>query len=429
MRGIFRHGILVLLPFSLAVSLFAQENYDLANRLFAQAQFAEAIEAYQKSLRDEDVDIAAHSRYMLATCFERLWDTDRADENYRLVWQLFPRSQWADDALLQVADHLVKGTDIEDVKAAKSYLLKLQGIYPQSDLIPESLCLLGEINIRLREYDEGVRNLTEVLDKYADSGFSPRAHFALGRLYSDEQNPLRDLERAVDEYGLVIEEAPKSEFAPWAYYSIGNVLREQKKWAYARPYFQTVIERYEGSFCAEAAQPMLVLSQVERDHFLRGGESFEQLLAMINQSHDATSSSKDVIASARPVQVMALEIVADEAYSDESRAIAIYKGDVRVSAGKMRVFADNVVCELRNQLLRASGESTRVQFSSEFVLDCKEFTFDIKNQKGVASGGVRYVESLPDAPNSTSVKMDVKTVKNLTFEIKDGGALSLSVQE
>jgi tetratricopeptide (TPR) repeat protein len=353
---------------------------------------------------------------MLGTCFEQMRDFNKADENYRLVWQLFPRSAWADDALFRVSNHLLTSPDLEDVRAAKSYLLKLQALYPKSPLIAESLCLLGEGNERLGEFD-----------KHAESGLASRAHFALGRLYCEDQNPLRDLERAMEEFRLVIEEDSKGAYAPWAYFSIGNILREQKKWEYARPYFQTVVEQFCGTLCAAAARPMLTLSQVERDQFMRGRESFEQLLALINRDHPSEDSKK-VRALPAPAQVVTLEIVSDEAYSDEHHAI--YKGDVKVSSGPMRVFADHVVCNLADQVFRASGKSTRVQFNEEFVLDCKELVFDIKNQRGVASGGVRFVEKGSETASSGSASSpNVKTVSNLVFEIRSGETLSLSVQE
>ncbi len=225
----------------------------------------------------------------------------------------------------------------------------------------------------------------------------------------------------------MVEESPYSPCAPWAYFSIGNIFRKQKKWECARPYFQTVIERYDGTLCAAVARPMLVLSQVERDQFLRGRESFEQLLEMINQDQRPVML-KSVVALPQPRQVTKLEIVSDEAYSDEAQAI--YKGDVKVSAGKMRIFADYVVCELRGQVLRASGKSTRLQFGKEFVLDCKQLTFDVKKQQGVASGDVRFVEGpaavLAVGPGS---RPKVKVVKRLVFLIKNGKALSLSEKE
>ena len=427
MTRVSARGAFVLMPLLFAVSLYAQDSYDLGNRLFAESRIAEAAEAYEKSLHEGKSDVAAHCRFMLASCLEQMSDFEKAEKHYRLVWQLSPRSPWADDALLRVAAHLSKSRDINDVKAAKSYLLKLQGLYPQSSLLASSLCLLGEDNILLHEFDEAQRNLTEVLDKYPDSGLAPRAHFALGRLYSDEDNELRDFDRALGEFGLVVEESPDSAYAPWAYFSIGNVLRSQKKWEYARPYFQTIIERYDGTLCAAVARPMLVLSQVERDQFLRGRDSFEQLLAIVNQDRRLVMPKK-VVHLPQPRQVMKLEIVSDEAYSDEDRAI--YKGDVKVSAGRMRIFADYVVCELRGQVLRASGKSTRLQFGKEFVLDCKRLTFDVRRQRGVASGDVRFVEGeagvLALGPVSGT---KVQVVKRLVFLIKNGKALSLSEKE
>ena len=94
----------------------------------------------------------------------------------------------------------------------------------------------------------------------------------------------------------------------------------------------------------------------------------------------------------------------------------------------MRVFADQVVCELADQILRASGKSTRVQFDNGFVLDCKRLTFDIRKQRGVASGGVRFVENSPGLKPSSSAQK-IKTAKRLEFEIKNDETLSLSVQE
>ncbi|HUT02941.1 MAG TPA: tetratricopeptide repeat protein [bacterium] len=417
----------VLAYLSFAVSLYAQGSYDLGNRLFAEGRTAEAAETYEKSLHEGKSEVAAHCRFMLASCFEQMSDFEKAEKNYRLVWQLFPRSPWADDALLRVAAHLSKSRDINDVKAAKSYLVKIQGLYPQSSLLADSLCLLGEDNILLHEFDEAQRNLTEVLDKYSDSGLATRAHFALGRLYSDDENELRDLDRALDEFRLVVEESPDSPCAPWAYFSIGNVLRSQKKWEHARPYFQAVIEQYDRTLCAAAARPMLVLSQVERDQFLRGRDSFEQLLAIVNQDQRPVMLKK-VVVLPQPRQVTKLEIVSDEAYSDEARAI--YKGDVKVSAGRMRIFADYVVCELRSQVVRASGKSTRLQFGKEFVLDCKQLTFDVKKQRGVASGDVRFVEGGSGVlALGSGSGPKVKVVKSLVFLIKDGQALSLSEKE
>ncbi len=417
----------VLLLAVLHAAVVAEDSYSAANRLFAEGRFAEAAEAYEKSLQDGKSDIAPHCRFMLATCLEKMDDFEKAEKQYRLVWQLYPRSEWVDDALLRVATHLGNSRDVNDVKAAKSFLLKLQGICPESPLVPESLCLLGEINIKLNEFEEADKNLTEVLDKYPGSGFATRAHFGLGSIYSDEGYSLRDLDRALNEFSLVLEEDPDSEYAAWACFSMGNIFRMQKKWEAARPYFQTVIERYKGTMSAAAAKPMVVLSQVERDHFLRSRDSFEQLLAMLNQGPKSASISRPAPLP-EPRAITKIEIVSEEAYSDENRAI--YKGDVKVSVGQMRIFADYVVCEFRGQMVRASGRNTRLEFGREFALACRLLTFDVQKQQGIAMGDVRFVQGsegvLAMGPNSGPA---VKEARRLVFSIKNGKSISLSGQE
>ncbi|RLC44885.1 MAG: hypothetical protein DRH70_08360, partial [Candidatus Coatesbacteria bacterium] len=214
-------------------------------------------------------------------------------------------------------------------------------------------------------------------------------------------------------------------YAPWAYLSIGNILRKQKKWEYARPYFQTVIERYDGTLCAAVARPMLVLSQVERNQFFRSLASFEQLQAAFNQSGRPGLPTKGARLP-QPRQVTKLDIVSEEAYANENRAI--YKGDVKLVVGKMRIFADYVVCELASQVVRASGRDTRLEFGKKLRLACKQLRFDVKQQQGVASGDVRFVEG-PLLAMGPGVRPKVKVAKVLAFSIKNGKTLSLLEKE
>lgn len=416
-------GVLGLLTCLLAAAVLAQDNYDLGNELFAKGEFDAAAEAYQMALREADEEHAAHTRYMLALTYEKMRDFRKAEENYRLVWQLFPRSEWADDAHLRISSRLAMSPNLDEVRDARTFLIRVLHVYPDSVLIPEALCLLGEISIRLGEFEQSLENLTAVLDKHPDSDLVARAHFGLGRLYSDNACSFEDLDRAIDEFKKCIDEDPDGAYAPWAYFSIGNIFREKKKWEHARIFFQTILERYEGSFCAAAAAPILTLSQLEKDQFLRSRDSFEHLLTMMNQGCvvSTPAASRPMVG---PIKILKLEIVADETYSNDR--CAIYKGDVKVIAGRMKIFSNKVVCELDNQVLRSSG-STTVQFDDDFVLDCKELEFDVKTQRGVASGGVKYVDKVPGAGLQLPPK--VRTASSLVFVIENGQTISLSEQK
>jgi len=412
-----KQSLAILLIVGSSVAL-AQGSYDLGNRLFASGDYSGARDAYKAAVYETDSNTAAHARYMLAQCFERMRDWSNAESNYRLVWQLNSRSSWADDALLRVAIHLSVASDKDSLVAATKLCERLLRLYPDSDSRSECLCLLGETKIRLGKYEEALNHLLEVVQAGPGGKLTDRAHFALGKLYSADGNPAKDMGKAQEEFKLVFEENPDSSYAPWAYFSVGNILRDQQKWEDAKPYFKTVLERYPGTFCAAATAPILALSRVEQDSFLRGRESFEDLLAIVHKDRQP----EPVEHSAEP-QVVRLEVIADETYSDNRRAI--YKGNVTVSAGALRIFADQVVCDLGTYVFRSSGQ-TRLQIQKEFALDCRQLKFDVKTQRGVASGGVSFVTKLPQQGSSGP---KIKTVKKLVFRVRDNRLIPVSEQE
>ena len=398
----------------------AQSSYELANQLFALGEYAKAVPEYQRAAGEEGMQVAAHCQFMLGRCFEQMSDWARAQQNYRLVWQLFARSKWARDAMLRVAEHVAVSPDPKELKRAESLCLKLVTLYPDSPGVAQAMCVLGEVRSRLGRFEAAIKNLQSVLEEHSGAALRARAHFALGRVLADQRYTGYNLDKAIEEFKKVIAEDPEGIFAPWAYFSIGNCLRRQKKWEHARRYFQTVVERYGGTLCAAAARPMLMLSQIEQDQFLRSTESFEQLLGLINKGK-APTKPHALVAKPAP-RIMKLEVVANETYSDAQRAI--YKGDVKVSAGRMRVFSDKVICELKRQVFRSIGRTT-VQFADGFLLDCKGLEFDLARQRGIASGGVRYVEGKAGASRPGLAR--VRSARTVVFAIKDGRFVEVSV--
>ena len=403
---------------------YAQESYDLGNRLFASRDYLKAQNAYEKAIRESSGEIAAHSRYMLGRSFEELDNWQKAEENYQLLWRLAPRSSWADDALLLVATHLASSQNPDDLNRAKKLCEKLRTLYPNSPLFAEASCILGETNIRLGNFDEAFKTLVEVIQRDDACDIFDRAYFALGRLYSDPHNPKKDLDKALDAFKWVTEQTPESCYASWANFSAGNILRQQKKWEHAKLYFQAVLDRYDGTFCAAATVPILALSRVEQERFLRGRESFEQLLRLIHKGPRPIGAAKAAPTELPTAKVLQIQIMARETYSDDKRAS--YKGDVRVSVGDMKVFADQAVCELQTHIFRTSGGTT-LQLRDRFALNSRRLTFDLKNQRGIASGDVRFVQRVSGSGGAAEPK--VRTVRRLEFLIKDGQIVPVSEQE
>ena len=107
-----------------------EECYGLARQHFEKGEYLEAVR-YLKKIDTQDDGLMAKTFYTLGRCFKMLGNFDEAYEYYYKVYQLFPTSNLADDALAMSGGMLYNQ---KKYKSALEVYTKFFKEYPHSDV-------------------------------------------------------------------------------------------------------------------------------------------------------------------------------------------------------------------------------------------------------------------------------------------------------
>ena len=107
--------------------------------------------------------------------------------------------------------------------------------------------------IKTKKYNDAVKTLQGMLQKYPNSQFSGNAHYWLGELYG----LMGKNNEALEQFLIVVRNYPKSPRYPDAELKIGMLYAAQSKWSEAKAAFKTVTSRYPGSASARLASEQL----------------------------------------------------------------------------------------------------------------------------------------------------------------------------
>lgn len=203
------------------------------------------------------VEAMQHEDYLLAI------------EAFKHVTMASPLGDWADDALVGLAD---AHRAISDYATAEDEYRRLLSDYPRSELVPEAVYKLG-----LTFYDQSlpaeldqamtraaIAQLERFTTTYPESEFVPEAEQKIAELRSRLAEKaygaaslyiqLQDLEAARVYLEAIVEDYPDTKWARLALLEIARSHAREGSTAKAREAYDRLIERYPGTDEAAAAE-------------------------------------------------------------------------------------------------------------------------------------------------------------------------------
>ncbi|MHB8835386.1 MAG: outer membrane protein assembly factor BamD [Candidatus Methylomirabilia bacterium] len=206
----------------------SQEWYDQGARLAGKEKYDEALEAFKEAAKGyRGADLDADIQISLADAYFNKEEYPAAVEAYTEFLRLHPHNARADYVQFRIGlswQKSMRGADRspEPARKAQAAFEALERGYPRSSFLAQGREGLAAARRRMAEHELGVADFyrrTEkyraaagryelVLRDYADSGFTDRVLYELGRCYRQ----LRDQEKADQFYERLRREYPQSRF-------------------------------------------------------------------------------------------------------------------------------------------------------------------------------------------------------------------------
>ncbi|HCR91754.1 MAG TPA: hypothetical protein DIW50_15150 [Prolixibacteraceae bacterium] len=145
---------------------FIERNYNMAIGYFDKS--------YQLNLYDPD-----YALFQKAFCLGLQRENEQKISNLRNLLQVFPKSQYVDDALYELG----RTYEQNQPQAAINYYQNLVNEYPQSNLTPKALLQLGLIYYNTSEFKKSVSYYKQVPEKYPNSAEAQAALMGIKNNY------------------------------------------------------------------------------------------------------------------------------------------------------------------------------------------------------------------------------------------------------
>ena len=107
--------------------------------------------------------------------------------------------------------------------------------------------------IKAKKYNEAVKTLQGMLQKYPSGQFASNAHYWLGELYG----LMGKNDQALTEFSSVVQNYPQSPRVSDAQLKVGLIYATQMKWPDAKSAFKKVINHYPGTTSSRLAAEQL----------------------------------------------------------------------------------------------------------------------------------------------------------------------------
>lgn len=237
----------VRLPEGVAAPTMSSGGYELANALLNQKKYAEAIEIYEKFLREsQDSEKVPEAMYRIGLCYYRQEYYTQAIEVWSGLEQKFPAHERTKEAVFQIADTYFRAQKYD--KAVETYR-KIIAQYPKDPKIMEATLKIGQSYYNAGGDDKAIEELEAFLKKYPDDPKSVETldllEASLDRLESSRGEAQRS--KGIVLLKGLVEAFPKSRLAAESQFRIGRRIFGWKNYDKAILEFESVILNYAES--------------------------------------------------------------------------------------------------------------------------------------------------------------------------------------
>ena len=179
----------------------------------------------------------------------------RAIEIYEAVYQNYPKSQYADDALLEIGT--IYYINFYNVDRALRYFRELVTQFPGSPLVAEAYLRLAEIHeVELRDLPQAIDYWSQILSLDVPLEVRRQVDFEIGNAYFK----MNQFDEAFQKFQLLMDDGSNDSLAEKARAQAGIILQIQNQFEESVDYFSRVLEGPKCYDCRRTARLGLIES-------------------------------------------------------------------------------------------------------------------------------------------------------------------------
>ena len=239
--------------------MIKESQYEIADNLFNQKKYLEALDLYEKYAKENPEDLLApEAIYRSGLCYYRLEYYSNAIKTWEGLVEKYKTDKKAPEALYQVADTYFRAQKYTEAVAA---FRKLIADYPESKWVKDAQLRIGNSYYNARDYDNAMKEFKRYLDLYpddaqvadvidslesaakkkVDSAPVKTAGTKSTTAAAEAENPLSE---SIDTLKGILVKYPNSKIAGEIQYKIGRKYFDDKKYETAAEELTKVIMDY-----------------------------------------------------------------------------------------------------------------------------------------------------------------------------------------
>jgi tetratricopeptide (TPR) repeat protein len=209
-----------------------------------------------------------------------------AIEIYESVYENYPKSQYADDALWEIGT--IYYVNFYNVDRALLYYRQLVSQYPDSSLAADAYLRLAEIyEVELTDLPQAIAYWSQILIREVPREMRRQVNFKMGNAYFK----LNQFEEAAEKFQLLMEDGSNDQLAERARARAGTILQIQSQFEKSVDYFKKVLEGPECADCRRTAR----LGLIESYEFLGELAKAIEVAKTIPTSEYPTKDKEDLL--------------------------------------------------------------------------------------------------------------------------------------
>lgn len=164
--------ILMLILPSLSVCQ-PDDSWNFADYLYQLGEYEKSETEYFRFIyKNSEAERIPEAYFMIGKCNQELGDWEKAIDYFRLSYETYPQSKWADESVFESARSFA---ELGAKRRARSEFALLQTQYPDSDLSDDSEFMIGLSYLGEYRWNAGERVFARFPSIYPESEFSPLA--------------------------------------------------------------------------------------------------------------------------------------------------------------------------------------------------------------------------------------------------------------
>ncbi|MFH1825635.1 MAG: tetratricopeptide repeat protein [Candidatus Firestonebacteria bacterium] len=293
--------------------LVAQSEYEVANNLFNQKKYVEALDIYEKFVKDNPDDSnTPEAIYRSGLCYYRLEYYSSAIKAWESLVNKFKNHKKAPESLYQIADTYFRAQKYQEAIASYHRLINE---YPDSEFVKESKLRIAQSYYNAKDDDQAIKEFKKYIETYSDD---PQISDVIESIESSSKRKLelakaqttstsgttitsvsaQTVTESIDTLKGILEKYPKTKIAGEIQYKIGKKYFDDKIYDKALEELTRVIINYPESPSVSLTQFFIGESYYKLGKYEEALSSYNRFVSNFSENefvvdalfHSATSN-------------------------------------------------------------------------------------------------------------------------------------------